>query len=388
MTPDERRKQETRKSPQAARKVLEEDLLRHPASRVEILGHFADAIRWADKLDPDGWSVTLKTDGRVSLDVGRHLVLMISLRCLETTLSKNSCPIEIKRITGVPPKGFDSGYLPDCEVCKVDAIDFPKVRHLIAGPSRELVEFAANEHLPAVWREWHAPGILLYLDEVFGKIDGPGYEKLPHPNHSPVDAESKSDSKPDAADQREADIPHDGDAGGPTHGNKHSEQEVICEFPLGQTPVDPPHLTAEEDIANAEGQLASIEETTRTALIEARRGQGKYRRNLIEVWGRCSVTQCAHVALLRASHIKPWRESSSAERLDKFNGLLLVPNLDAAFDQGSISFTDGGEILISPSLSDETRSHLGIKRDLRLVSVYQENGPFLAFHRKLHGFGV
>lgn len=155
-----------------------------------------------------------------------------------------------------------------------------------------------------------------------------------------------------------------------------------------QRPTDSPHFTAEEDIAKAAGQLALVEETTRTALIEARLGQGKYRRNLIEVWGRCSVTRCAHVVLLRASHIKPWRESSSAERLDKFNGLLLVPNLDAAFDQGSISFTDTGEILISPSLSDESRSCLGIKKELRLVTVYPENQPFLAFHRKLHGFGV
>ena len=382
MTPDERKK-----SPQSAREVVE-NLLRNRSSREEILGHFADAIRWADKLDPDGWSVTLKTDGRVSLDVGRHLVLMISLRCLETTLSKHSCPIEIKRITGVPPKGFNSGYLPDCEVCKVDDIDFPKVRHMIAGPSRELVEFAANEHRSARWREDHAPGILYYLDEIFEKLHGPGYQKLPHPSHSPSGAESKLGSKPANQAQEEVGIPHDGDAGAPEHKSLHTEQDVVPESPLGQTLVDSPHLTAEEDIANAEGQLASVEETTRTALIEARRGQGKYRRNLIEVWERCSVTQCAHVALLRASHIKPWRESSSKERLDKFNGLLLVPNLDAAFDRGLISFTNGGEILISASLSGEARSHLGIKKELRLVSVYEENEPFLAFHRKLHGFGV
>lgn len=380
MTPDGRKK-----SPQAAREVME-NLLRDRHSREEILGHFADAIRWANKLDPAGWSVTLKTDGRVSLDVGRHLALMISLRCLETTLIKHSCPIEIKRINGVAPKGFASGYLPDCEVCKIDAINFPGARPLIAGPSRKLVEFAANERKPALWRGDHSSGVLLYLDEIFEKLHGSGHEKLPHPSHSPLDAESKSGSKP--ADQAQgAGIPHDVDAGGPAQGNDPTEQEVLREFPMGQTPVDSPHLTAEDDITNANEQLASVDETTRTALIEARRGQGKYRRNLIEVWERCSVTRCAHVALLRASHIKPWRASSSIERLDRFNGLLLVPNLDEAFDRGLISFTDGGEILISSSLSEETRSHLGIRKELRLVSAYQENQPFLAFHRKLHGFG-
>lgn len=390
MTPDERKQYERRKSHQSARDQIE-DSLRDRPSREEILGHFADAIRWANKLDPDGWSVTLKTEGeigdKVSLNVGRHLALLISPRCLEITLKKNSCPIEIKRLNGVAPKGFASGHLPDCEVCEIDAINFPKARPMIAGPSRKLVEFAANEHLPAVWRAWHSPGVLLYLDDILGKIHGPGYERLPRPGYSTQDSESEFGSKPADQAQGEMGIPPAGADGALGHGNQGTEQDEVPQTPLGRTLVDSPHLTAEDDITNAEEQLASVDETTRTALIEARRGQGKYRRNLIEVWGRCSVTRCAHVALLRASHIKPWRASSSTERLDKFNGLLLVPNLDEAFDRGLISFTDGGEILISSSLSEETRSHLGIRKELRLVSAYQENQPFLAFHRKLHGFG-
>jgi hypothetical protein len=381
MTPDERKK-----SPQAAREVLE-NLLRDRPSREEILGHFSDAIRWADKLDPDGWSVTLKTNGRVSLDVGRHLALMISLRCLETTLIKHSCPIEIKRINGVAPQGFESGYLPDCEVCKIDALNFPKARPLIAGPSRKLVEFAANERKSAYWRGDHSSGVLLYLDEIFEKLHGPGYEKLPHPSHSPLDAESKSGSKPADHAQGEAGISHDVDAGAPAKGSERIQQGVLRDFPPGQPPVDSPHLTADDDVANAQGQLASVEETTRTALIEARRGQGKYRQDLIKVWERCSVTRCAHVALLRASHIKPWRESTNSERLNLYNGLLLAPNLDEAFDRGLISFADDGGILISSCLSTETCSLLGIGKELRVAPVHQANRPFLAFHRERHGFG-
>ena len=42
--------------------------------------------------------------------------------------------------------------------------------------------------------------------------------------------------------------------------------------------------------------------------------------------------------LLRASHIKPWADcGTDAERLDVFNGLLLAPHLDAAFDAGFIT---------------------------------------------------
>jgi len=54
------------------------------------------------------------------------------------------------------------------------------------------------------------------------------------------------------------------------------------------------------------------------------------------------------VELLRASHIKPWAAcASDAERLGVFNGLLLAPHLEAAFDQGFISVSDAGNVLVS-----------------------------------------
>jgi putative restriction endonuclease len=72
-------------------------------------------------------------------------------------------------------------------------------------------------------------------------------------------------------------------------------------------------------------EYKTIEETTRDSVIKSRLGQGEYRRNLIEVWGGCSVTGCKTIEILRASHIKPWRFSSNSERLDPYNGLLLLP---------------------------------------------------------------
>jgi predicted restriction endonuclease len=59
------------------------------------------------------------------------------------------------------------------------------------------------------------------------------------------------------------------------------------------------------------------------------------------------ITDIQIPALLRASHIKPWRMSDNSERLDPENGLLLVANLDAAFDAGLLSFTDTGRMLFS-----------------------------------------
>ncbi len=61
-----------------------------------------------------------------------------------------------------------------------------------------------------------------------------------------------------------------------------------------------------------------------------------------------------------------------------FNGLLLVPNLDRAFDAGLITFEDDGEIKLSPQLTDP--SQLGITPNLR-VALAPEHKPFMAFHR-------
>jgi transposase len=51
---------------------------------------------------------------------------------------------------------------------------------------------------------------------------------------------------------------------------------------------------------------------------------------------------------LRASHIRPWRDSDNEARLDGENGLLLTPTIDHLFDRGFISFEDDGRLLISP----------------------------------------
>jgi putative restriction endonuclease len=75
----------------------------------------------------------------------------------------------------------------------------------------------------------------------------------------------------------------------------------------------------------------------------------------MSIWkGRCAVTGTNVAALLRASHIKPWRVSDNGERLDPENGLLLVANLDAAFDARLVSFRDEGTILSSPNLGSQT----------------------------------
>lgn len=122
--------------------------------------------------------------------------------------------------------------------------------------------------------------------------------------------------------------------------------------------------------------------TEKLALVKARRGQGVYRDGVIELWGFCAVTTCRDLNLLRASHIRPWKVSDDVERLDKYNALLLSPNLDAAFDRGVITFADNGKILISKSLGTQDRKALGIRSDFKLRHVRQRHRPYLRYHRK------
>lgn len=124
-----------------------------------------------------------------------------------------------------------------------------------------------------------------------------------------------------------------------------------------------------------------VSDTDRLALVQARRGQGRFRNVLIGLWRSCAVTGCSKPAVLRASHLKPWNLATNAERLDLYNGLLLSPNLDAVLDCGLITFTDQGRIIISRSLSTFDRETLSLHMDMKLRFVDARHLPFLQYHR-------
>lgn len=137
-----------------------------------------------------------------------------------------------------------------------------------------------------------------------------------------------------------------------------------------------------DDIHNHESELATLDETEREAVVKSRIGQGKFRDELIKLWGGCSVTGLHNLSLLRASHVKPWRDSSNRERLDPNNGLLLHPTLDHLFDRGFISFKNDGQILLSPRLSKEELKRLGVRDDAVLRKVPTNLIANLEFHRE------
>jgi hypothetical protein len=129
---------------------------------------------------------------------------------------------------------------------------------------------------------------------------------------------------------------------------------------------------------------ATLPRTTEAErLVVQRVGQDIFRAGLIEYWeGSCAITGLALPEILRASHIKPWADcESDRERLDVFNGFLLTPHLDAAFDRGFITVTDDGVVVVSSALGISDRRILGLAAPLKVRSLAGGHRVYLSWHR-------
>lgn len=140
---------------------------------------------------------------------------------------------------------------------------------------------------------------------------------------------------------------------------------------------------AADDLERFKGEIEAVPEATeREELRKARVGQGRFRKQLLDLWGgRCAVTGVELQTVLVASHIKPWRSSANSERLDPHNGLLLLPQYDKLFDHGYVTFDDDGALLVSPALPTDRFDLLGICEDGHLTRVEPKHRPFFAYHR-------
>ena len=134
-----------------------------------------------------------------------------------------------------------------------------------------------------------------------------------------------------------------------------------------------------------EKETASLPRTTEIERqVIQRVGQDLFRDALLEYWeGRCAITGLAVPQLLRASHIKPWADcGTDAERLDVFNGLLLAPHLDLAFDRGFITIAEDRRVVLSPELSQPDLEALAFDTPLRVVELSDKHRRYLEWHRE------
>ncbi len=139
-------------------------------------------------------------------------------------------------------------------------------------------------------------------------------------------------------------------------------------------------LTRLKNLEDAITDSPIIESTEKKQLFLSRRGQGKFRANLIEEMVCCPLTNVNDSRLLLASHIKPWAESNNEERLDHYNGLLLTPTFDKLFDQGLITFTNPTQILFSSHLSEQTIELLKLREFTPTINHFNLREKYFIYH--------
>ncbi len=328
-----------------AKKVVDR-LIPDETIKSSVLTFLSDAIVYANELNPRNWNINLDKNGKfVRFNVGQEYCIEMYSKNILVLALKEYLPEELVENRFLNFKGyqekksiFSTNYreLPDCLskvtgsigcIMNYDKNVIPILSYLYEGNHKFIEEAIAHTQIHALSIRAHSPAFIVYLS---------------------------------------------------MHCNKRMVDPLYVEEGIsGKSFYNP--LT---DLEYFRPSYEYLPETERQAVIQSRIGQGKFRADLIAYWGECAVTGCQKVDLLRASHIKPWSKANNQERLDVFNGLLLVPNLDAAFDAGYISFADDGQIRISHSLNPEDRYKLGINSEMRISRLTKKHIQYLQYHRK------
>ncbi|NHV27587.1 hypothetical protein HAV18_15185 [Burkholderia sp. D-99] len=166
----------------------------------------------------------------------------------------------------------------------------------------------------------------------------------------------------------------------------HQERNLHARFSALLAADDSINVDEDEEHLEAIRGRTDIGATTKEQLVKSRRGQGLFKANVRLNERRCRVTKIEDPAHLRASHIKPWRDSSDEEKLNGCNGLLLAPHVDHLFDKGAISFADNGDLLVSPLLDSSVLIAWGIPAVLNVGPFNPEQAKFLLYHREKYHF--
>jgi hypothetical protein len=134
-------------------------------------------------------------------------------------------------------------------------------------------------------------------------------------------------------------------------------------------------INLEIQARHLEGDLEKIQ------LTKSRRGQGIFKANVRLVESHCRITGVKNIKHLRASHIKPWKDSNKDEKLDGFNGLLLSPHVDHLFNRGFISFKDSGELIVSKELNPNVLNQWSISKNQNVGVFRPGQARYLEYHR-------
>lgn len=299
----------------------------------------ANAIDYAAARHPDRWALALHRN-YLRFNVGMVLCIQFHPEHGVTLLlRKKSAPNGFRMLVR------QYKYAPGCKVVLIPFATARAVIDRVRAANTAAIDICAAAHRGSgAFRNAHAPGALRYLEEALSR-------KLPNPSYAP-------------------DISRDPDAAVLRQGLVHLSHPFAKE--LG------------EEIAILGQPNLSV--TEKTAIVMSRRGQGLFRKRVARLERRCRVTGVTDLKHLRASHIKPWRNATNVERVSENNGLMLAPHVDHLFDEGYIGFSDLGDLLVSPKCPRNILATWGISPTLNVGEFRTAQRPFLAEHRRLHGF--
>ena len=125
---------------------------------------------------------------------------------------------------------------------------------------------------------------------------------------------------------------------------------------------------------------------TERRTVNVRKHQNIHRNRQRRYWqDRCAVRDINFYKdkLLFASHAMPAKDCGDDEEgmhdyLSQYNGFLLSPDLNEAFDKGLITFEKDGTIKISKHFANHEL--LGIKNDMRLSKITKEHEKYRKYH--------
>lgn len=137
-----------------------------------------------------------------------------------------------------------------------------------------------------------------------------------------------------------------------------------------------------DEVERSIQQDESLPPTECEQLVRSRVGQGRFRLRVQEIERACRLTGVADERFLIASHIKPWKDCTNAERLDGHNGLMLAPHVDKLFDRGWISFSDSGELLVAGNAPVGVMDAWGFSAGLDVGTFSAKQRAYLQHHRE------
>jgi len=128
-------------------------------------------------------------------------------------------------------------------------------------------------------------------------------------------------------------------------------------------------------------ETTGFDASEKRQIIRARIGQSFFKQALKSRGIKCALCLVDIEEFLIASHIKPWRDCSTKERLDINNGLLFCPNHDWLFDKGFISFDENGKVMINSRNHKMIISNMIAKEDIS-IQLNKQQLKYMSWHRE------